>query len=106
MKAVQQLWLNNGIMTKTNKTKKQHQPKELDSVYILKLVLYVILGSLWLRVTNESGTLQLPLPIGCVFGLIFALHDHFQIDRKVEFAVLLIATFVGFWATSGIYITY
>ena len=93
-------------MPKT-KTKKNTNAatKELDAVYLLKLVLYLVVGAQWLRITNTSGTTQLPIPIGLIAGLLFAAHDHFQIDRKIEFAILLIAMFVGFWSQVGIYIT-
>ena len=79
--------------------KKQPVPQELDSVYFLKLIMYLILGSQWVRVT-KSG-FQLPLPYGLMIGLLFARHDRFQIDRKIEYAILLIAMFIGFWLPIG-----
>ena len=85
------------------KNKKTKETPETDSVFFLKLVLYVIIGSLWLKVTKGETT-QIPLPVGLVIGLLFASHEHFQIDRKIELAVLLIAMLVGFWAPFGIYI--
>jgi hypothetical protein len=74
-----------------------------DSGYFLKLVLYLILGSLWIKV-SDGQTWQIPIPAGLIVGLLFATHDHFKIDRKIEYAVLLIATLIGFWAPIGIYI--
>jgi len=79
------------------------QNKELDGVYFLKLVLYLVIGSLWLKITRGEN-LQIPLPLGGVIGLVFASHEHFQIDRKVEYAVLLVAMLVGFWAPFGLYL--
>lgn len=79
---------------------------ELDTVYLLKLVLYLIVGAQWIRFENTTGTTQLPIPIGLIIGVLFAAHDHFRIDRKIEFAVLLVAMFVGFWSQVGVYITY
>ena len=78
--------------------------QELDSVFLLKLVLYMIVGSQWVRFTDGAGVTLLPLPIGLLVGLIFATHDHFRIDRKIEFAVLLVAMLVGFWTQAGIYV--
>jgi ABC-type dipeptide/oligopeptide/nickel transport system permease component len=72
------------------KSKKKAQPVESDAVFFLKLVLYFVLG-----------TLCLPIPVGLVFGVLLAQHDHFQIDRKIEYAVLLIATIVSFFAPVG-----
>lgn len=88
------------------KTKKKNSkaPQELDSVYFLKLVLYLITGSLWLKVTQSTNA-QIPVPIGLGVGLLFASHEHFQIDRKVEIAVLLVAMLIGFWAPFGIYVS-
>lgn len=74
-----------------------------DSTYFLKLVLYMILGSLWVKVIKSESS-QLPLPVGLLAGLLFASHEHFQIDRKIEYAVLLIAAFVGFWLPIGIFV--
>lgn len=75
-----------------------------DSGYFLKLVLYLILGSLWLKV-SDGQSWSIPIPVGLILGLIFASHDHFKIDRKIEYAVLLIATLIGFWAPVGLYIS-
>jgi len=77
-------------------------PGEPDSVYFLKLVLYMIIGSIWLKITRQNT--QIPIPIGLVVGLLFSTHEHFQIDRKIEYAVLLIAMLVGFWAPFGLFI--
>ncbi|GAC1392252.1 MAG: hypothetical protein NVSMB46_07620 [Candidatus Saccharimonadales bacterium] len=81
----------------------KNQPKELDGVYILKIILYIIVGSLWVKIIHSDGR-QFPIPIGLIIGIFFAYHDHFKIDRKIEFAVLIIAAFVGFWTPIGIYI--
>ncbi|HEX9679176.1 MAG TPA: hypothetical protein VGA08_00960 [Candidatus Saccharimonadales bacterium] len=82
---------------------KRTQKVEKDGIYVLKLVLFFLMGAFWLRIAKEDGS-YLSLPIGLVFGVVFASHDHFQVDRKIEYAVLLIATalsayipIVGFW---------
>ncbi len=90
-------------MAKTKKSKLIH-PAELDSVYVLKLVMYLILGTLWLRIGRVNNTV--PIPVGLAIGVLFAMHDHFKIDRKIEYAVLLIAMLVGFWSQIGLIITY
>lgn len=78
---------------------------ELDTIYLLKLVMYLIVGAQWIRITNYTGSTLLPIPIGLIMGLLFAAHDHFKIDRKIEIAVLVVAMFVGFWNQVGIYIS-
>lgn len=76
--------------------------KESDRAYFLKIVLYLILGSLWLKI-GDGQTYQIPVPIGLLVGLIFTAHEHFQIDRKIEYAVLLLSMFLGFWLPYAIY---
>ncbi len=88
------------VMAKSTKKSKA----EPDSVYFLKMTLYVIVGSQWIWLTNTTGSKEVPLPLGLIIGLWFAAHDHFQIDRKIEYALLLVATFVGFWVQTGLYI--
>lgn len=78
---------------------------EPDSLYFLKLVLYIMAGSFWLRFAEPimiGDFMVNALPLGLPIGLLFARHEHFQLDRKVEYAVLLIATIVSFFLPSGI----
>lgn len=41
------------------------------------------------------------LPVGFAIGVLLASHEHFQIDRKVEYAILLIATILSYIAPIG-----
>ena len=86
------------------KTKKRRIKRESDGTYLLKLVLYLMIGAQLLRITTASGT-EIPLPLGLLVGAVFALHEHFQIDRKIEYAILLVAMLIGFWTQAGLYIT-
>jgi len=92
-------------MAKTKKKTKTNEAQELDGVYLLKLALYVILGSMWVKLSHGSG-LNIPIPVGLVVGLIFASHEHFRIDRKIEYAVLLVAMLVGYFVPYGLYINF
>lgn len=83
----------------TKKTRKNNET-EADSAYFLKLVLYLIVGSQWLRIESLPDW-SLPIPVGLFIGLWFASHDHFKIDRKIEYALLLVAMFVAFWLPMG-----
>ena len=87
------------------KTKKRSLKAELDSAYVLKLVMYLIIGTFWLRIGRADGG-NIPIPVGLVIGLLFAAHDHFKVDRKIEYAVLLVAMLIGFWSQIGLLITY
>ena len=82
-------------MKKQKVALKKKPSKELDSVYFLKLVMYFIFGSMWLHL--QIGSTIIPLPVGLVIGAGFASHDHFRIDRKIELAVLLVATFLFYF---------
>ena len=81
-----------------------NKQKESDSTYILKLVIYLILGAQWLRIENLSEGWSFPLPLGLLLGLWVASHDHFQIDRKIEYALLLVSAFIAFWLPIGIFV--
>ncbi len=93
-------------MAKTKQTAKRKQSSQMnsDGVYLLKLVLYVILGTQWLWIVPSEGT-SYPVPIGLLLGMIFAAHEHFRVDRKIEYAILLAAMLVGFVAKIGIFVT-
>ena len=84
--------------------KKQTETTELDGAFILKLILYVVLGSLWLKIHSSDLETGIPIPVGFIVGLIFATHDHFQIDRKVEYAVLVVAALIGLIAPYGLFL--
>lgn len=88
------------------KTKKT-QETEKDSTYFLKLIIYVILGSFWLKFATPleiGGFVVNGFPLGLLLGLVFASHDHFQIDRKIEYAILILMTVVCFFLPAGIVI--
>jgi hypothetical protein len=76
------------------------QNNEPDSAFILKVVLYLIISSFWVNIYT-SAVHRIPLPLGALIGLLFASHDHFKIDRKIEYAIILVAMFVGYWVPVG-----
>lgn len=92
--------------TKTREStsrKRRTPPQNTDGIYFLKLVVYLVLGSFWLKIT-DGRSVQIPIPLGFMLGLVFAAHDKVQLDRKIGFAILLVAMLVGFWAPFGIYV--
>ena len=74
----------------------------MDSVFVFKMALFLILGSQWLYIVDPASIAQLPLPIGALIGLVFASQEHFKIDRKIEYVILLLSMFIGFWLPMGI----
>lgn len=94
---------------KQTASKKKTAPvkSESDSAFLLKLVLYIIFGSLWLKfaIPIQLGSFSISaFPIGLVLGLIFASHDTFQIDRKIEYTILIIMTVLTFFVPAAILI--
>jgi EamA domain-containing membrane protein RarD len=89
------------VKNKSNTTKKVYY-RELDSIFILKMALYLILGSQWLYIISPDSSDQLSIPIGAIIAVLFAMHEHFKIDRKIEYAIILLAMFIGFWLPMGI----
>jgi hypothetical protein len=73
-----------------SKKRPTRQLKETDDAYFLKLLIYLVLGLIWIK---HNGYMIFPL--GLVLGIIIAQKDHFAIDRKIEYAMLIIATLVG-----------
>lgn len=92
-------------MTKT-KVQKQLQA-ETDSKYLLKIVLYILLGMVWLRLSIPFSVLGIPiaaLPIGLLIGLLLIRHDKFAIDRKIEYPLIIMATIISYFFVAGIVI--
>jgi hypothetical protein len=63
---------------------------EYDSVYFLKILLYLVLASTWVSFDGHKY-----LPLGLLVGLIIIQRERFQIDRKIEYAILLIGAVLG-----------
>ena len=98
-------------MTKTKPTTKRHKSAKrtaapaFDGVYLFKMVLYLILGSMWIKISHGANV-TVPIPIGLIIGLIFTTHEHFQIDRKIEYAVMLVAMLFGYFAPYGLFLNF
>jgi hypothetical protein len=72
------------------KTARKSSPTESDNTYFLKILIYFVLGTIWIKFNG-----YVVLPIGLLLGVLIAQKEHFQIDRKVEYAILIIAAVVG-----------
>ena len=75
---------------------------EKDSVFFLKIVFYVVIGAVWMRfqspISLNGGAIMLNgFPIGLIIGLAFATQDHFRIDRKIEFVILVLMAIISFY---------
>lgn len=82
--------------------------QESDGKYLLKLVLCVLLGTLWLRFATPLGWGVFALnglPLGLLIGLLLVHRfEKRQEDRKIWYACLIIVTIVCAFAPVGIFI--
>jgi len=89
--------------TKKKSTRKKKQPVEPDSVFFMKIIFYFILGAIWIRLVNVGADhASFSIPIGLLIGVLFARHEHFMIDRKIEYVILIVAMVVSFYLPVGI----
>lgn len=81
---------------------------ETDGTYFLKLVLCVLLGTLWLKFNNSAIIAGVPfggVPVGMLFGLLLVSRfEKFQYDRKIWYAILILVTIVSYFLPMGIVI--
>lgn len=92
------------IQNKKIKKVKKQENQEFDGVFIMKVAVLVILGSLWLKVTKDSHGLHIPIPVGLIVGLLVTQHELFRVDRKIEYAVLVCAALFGYVAPYGLFL--
>jgi hypothetical protein len=66
------------------------QQTEYDSLYFVKILLYLVLGSIWIGWGGHRY-----IPAGLLLGLALVQHETLQIDRKIEYAILLVGSVLG-----------
>ncbi len=92
-------------MAKTKQKRLKRSLTEPDSTFILKLILYLILGSLWLKFASplHIGPVVLQgIPLGLFIGVVFASRDKIPIDRKIEYTILFVMTILSYFLPAGI----
>ncbi len=72
------------------KAKIKNHTTEYDSVYFLKILLYLLLGTIWIAFGDKKY-----VPLGILVGLVIAQHERLQLDRKIEYAMLLVGGLLG-----------
>lgn len=81
---------------------------ESDTWYFTKLVIVFLLAAVWLKfnqpLMTSVGSIS-ALPVG-FFGGIIAIHllEKYQFNRKILYAVLLIATLISYYLPTAIVI--
>lgn len=92
----------------STKTAKRFRERifESDSTYFLKLVIVVLLGTLWLKFAAPVAWLGFTLaafPLGIMLGfLVVRAFEHHQEDRKIWYAVLLVVGVISYFVPAGI----
>jgi hypothetical protein len=74
---------------------------ETDSSYFLKILIYFVFGTIWIKING-----YVVFPVGLIAGLLLSSHDHFKIDRKIEYAVLIVAALMGLSGVAGLYLSF
>lgn len=91
-----------------NRPKRQRTPAESDSTYFLKLVIYVLLGTFWIKFAQPIEVAGVPfggVPLGMMVGiLIVSQFEKNQANRKIWYAVLLVITIISHFVPAGIVI--
>jgi NhaP-type Na+/H+ or K+/H+ antiporter len=81
---------------------------ESDATYFLKLVVFVLLGTLWLKFQQPIEWLGVPfmgVPLGLLIGLIFVgKFEKYQSDRKIWYAILIVVAVISYFVPAGIVI--
>lgn len=90
-------------------TRRQYERAfESDGTYFLKLVVFALLGTLWLKFRDPMTWVGVPLtalPLGFIVGLLLVVKfEKHQSDRKIWYATLLVVTIICYFVPAGIVI--
>lgn len=86
----------------------REKPFESDSTYFLKLVVFVLLGTLWVKFSDPIEWQGIPLnaiPVGLLAGLLLVhKFEKYQSDRKIWYAILVVVAIICYFVPAGIII--
>lgn len=84
------------------------QMNSSDGVFFLKLIIVVMLGTLWLKLATPMSWNGIPFgafPLGALIALVaIRLFEKNIYDRKIWFAVLVMVTILSYFVPAGIVI--
>lgn len=79
---------------------------ETDSTFFLKLVVFILLGTFWIKFKDPVSWMGLSLtaiPVGTFIGLILvSKFEKYQADRKIWYAILLVVTIICYFEPAGV----
>jgi hypothetical protein len=94
--------------TKAANTSVRERLFETDSTYLLKLVVFVLLGTFWLRFNDPIIWLGISfsaIPVGMLVGLLLVRKfEKYQADRKIWYAILILVTIISLFYPTGVII--
>lgn len=73
---------------------------ESDFGFLIKSALYLILGSVWITFADKRI-----IPIGVIVGFLLTKVEALRINRKIEYALLVVGAFFGLFGL-GIYLKF
>lgn len=94
-------------LAKPNPPAKKRNTPETDGAYFLKIVILIIVGSLWIKFAHplKLGVVQLNgFPLGLFIGLLLVSRDRYQIDRKIGYALLVLTVILTYFLPAGIFL--
>ena len=81
---------------------------ETDGTYFLKLVIFILLGTLWLKFSQPITWGAVPLngvPLGLLVGLLLVgKFEKYQADRKIWYAILVVVAIICYFVPAGVVI--
>lgn len=90
-------------LTARNMNREIYKNQRVYSYFMLKLVLFMLLGLTWFRLGAPIGSVQV-VPIGLAVGLILVNFERFRTGRQVEFVILVVAAIISYVSPLGIVI--
>jgi hypothetical protein len=73
-------------------TPKRKHSFSQDLAFLIKAALYLLLGTVWIAFGGHRL-----LPIGVIVGFAFSQIEFLRIDRKIEYALLVVGALFGLY---------
>lgn len=74
------------------KTYKNKRSLTSDVIFLVKAALYLLLGTVWISFGGHRW-----IPIGVIAGFVFSQVEFLRIDRKIEYALLVVGALLGLY---------
>ena len=88
-------------LTPKNLNREIYKNQRVYSHFLLKFVVFSILGLVWFRLGAPIGRIEV-IPVGLIIGLIIAIFERFRIGRGIEIVILLAAALISYFTPIGL----